>query len=249
MRTTQIFTLKKGIGKTLRAGTVDTATLSMANVAITPANFQPSTRGLSAKVSGTSAEAFDTGDVLSLDTASNKLYKAQSDGSNARKNPVGFAGCSCPGDNLPCFYIPIDPDLDLGGTVVEGTPYFVSATAGKICPYDDLEAGDTVMYVGTARASNHLEAYVRNSESQITGFTVTYNGNGSTGGTAPVDGSSPYKLGRTVTVLDEGDLVKTSYVFDHWNTAANDSGTSYDPDDTFAIGAANVTLYAQWVPE
>ena len=33
------------------------------------------------------------------------------------------------------------------------------------------------------------------------GYTVTYEGNGATGGTAPVDGSSPYRPGATVTVL------------------------------------------------
>ena len=79
-----------------------------------------------------------------------------------------------------------------------------------------------------------------------TAFTVTYNGNGSTGGTAPTDASSPYLSGATVTVIgNTGNLVKTSKNFDGWNTAADGSGTSYSPGDTFAI-AANTTLYAQW---
>ena len=79
-------------------------------------------------------------------------------------------------------------------------------------------------------------------------YTVTYNGNGSTGGTAPVDGSSPYLSGSTVTVLgNTGSLVKTNYSFANWNTAANGSGTSYAPSATFTI-AANTVLYAQWTP-
>jgi uncharacterized repeat protein (TIGR02543 family) len=77
-------------------------------------------------------------------------------------------------------------------------------------------------------------------------YTVTYNGNGSTSGTVPVDGSSPYVSGATVTVLgNTGTLAKTGYTFFGWNTAANGSGTNYAPADTFAI-AANTTLYAKW---
>ena len=78
-------------------------------------------------------------------------------------------------------------------------------------------------------------------------YTVTYNGNGNTGGTVPVDGSSPYLQGATVTVLgNTGTLVKIGYTFAGWNTAANGSGTSYSPGNTFAMGSSNVTLYAQW---
>jgi LPXTG-motif cell wall-anchored protein len=77
-------------------------------------------------------------------------------------------------------------------------------------------------------------------------YTVTYNANGATSGTAPVDGSSPYASGTTVTVLgNSGSLVKTGYGFANWNTAANGSGTSYAPSASFTIGA-NTILYAQW---
>ena len=77
-------------------------------------------------------------------------------------------------------------------------------------------------------------------------FSVTYNGNGNTGGTAPVDGNA-YTTGATVTVLgNTGPLVKTGNTFAGWNTAANGSSAGYGPGTTFAMGTANVTLYAQW---
>ena len=60
------------------------------------------------------------------------------------------------------------------------------------------------------------------------------------------DPNSPYNFGSTVTVLGPGTITRTGYTFAHWNTAANDSGTSYNPTETFSIGAANVILYAQW---
>ena len=76
-------------------------------------------------------------------------------------------------------------------------------------------------------------------------YTVTYEGNGSTSGTAPVDTSSPYASGSTVTVLGNGNLEKSDYTFSNWNTAANGSGTSYAVGSTFTITADKV-LYAQW---
>ncbi|MBN2158606.1 MAG: InlB B-repeat-containing protein [Spirochaetes bacterium] len=76
-------------------------------------------------------------------------------------------------------------------------------------------------------------------------YTVAYNGNENTGGTAPVD-STGYLAGQTVTVLGPGTLVRTGYSFSGWNTAANGSETSFAAGETFAIGTADVTLYAQW---
>ncbi len=62
----------------------------------------------------------------------------------------------------------------------------------------------------------------------INQYSVTYDGNTNTGGTAPVDGLSPYDYGSTVTVLgNTGALVKTGYTFAGWNTQANGLGTAY----------------------
>jgi len=79
-------------------------------------------------------------------------------------------------------------------------------------------------------------------------YIVTYFGNGNTGGNPPVDGLSPYNPGSIVTILgNTGSLVRISpYVFSGWNTAANGSGTSYSPTNTFIINA-NTSLYAQWI--
>jgi len=77
--------------------------------------------------------------------------------------------------------------------------------------------------------------------------SLTYDGNDNTGGTVPVDGSSPYTSGATVTVLgNNGSLVRTGYTFAGWNTAANGSGNAYDAGATFSMPDANTTLYAQW---
>ncbi|MGD9562114.1 MAG: PxKF domain-containing protein [Pyrinomonadaceae bacterium] len=77
-------------------------------------------------------------------------------------------------------------------------------------------------------------------------YTVTYDGNGNTGGTAPVDGNSPYAPDSWVGVLGPGTVVKTGFAFGGWNTAADGSGTHYKPAQLFAI-TADTTLYAEWI--
>ena len=80
-------------------------------------------------------------------------------------------------------------------------------------------------------------------------YTVTYDGNGNTAGTVPIDPLSPYQSGVTVTVFgNAGTLVKIGYTFDGWNTLADGSGVDQAEGSTFTMGASNVTLYAQWTP-
>ncbi len=77
-------------------------------------------------------------------------------------------------------------------------------------------------------------------------YSVKYEGNGATGGQEPVDSQS-YENGHTVTVSDNsGNLVRTGFTFDGWNTSADGSGVSYLANHTFNINASDVTLYALW---
>lgn len=80
----------------------------------------------------------------------------------------------------------------------------------------------------------------------VTFYTVTYSGNGSTGGSVPVDSAS-YKSGATVTVFGNTNaLMKTGYTFSGWNTSSSGTGTSYSTGSTFTMGSADVVLYATW---
>lgn len=77
-------------------------------------------------------------------------------------------------------------------------------------------------------------------------FSVTYDANGATGGSVPVD-SSTYTAGTNVTVLaNTGNLVKSGYTFVGWNATSDGSGTAYTPGSTFTMGSASIVLYAQW---
>jgi hypothetical protein len=80
--------------------------------------------------------------------------------------------------------------------------------------------------------------------------TVTYNGNGNTGGAVPVD-NNIYFNGATVTVLgNTGDLINmdgatTAYYFDGWKDGG---GTYYPVGSNFQMGTIDIVLYAQWTP-
>jgi uncharacterized protein (TIGR02145 family) len=75
-------------------------------------------------------------------------------------------------------------------------------------------------------------------------YTVTYDGNGNTGGTVP---SPQTKTKGTALTLaaNSGDLFKVGYMFSGWNTAANGSGTEYLAGSSYTEDA-NDTLFAQW---
>ena len=81
-------------------------------------------------------------------------------------------------------------------------------------------------------------------------YTVTYDGNKNTGGSAPSDNNT-YTNGATVPVVLNGALLtRIGYLFAGWNTATNGTGISYaaDGNTTFTMGATNVILYARWTP-
>jgi autotransporter-associated beta strand protein len=78
-----------------------------------------------------------------------------------------------------------------------------------------------------------------------TTYTITYDGNGNTGGTAP-----EYQIkvqGVPLTLAsNSGNLVRVGKAFGGWNTAADGSGTDYAEGATYTADAS-VTLYANWV--
>ena len=80
----------------------------------------------------------------------------------------------------------------------------------------------------------------------INQYTLTYNGNGNTGGTAP--GSVTQNYNTSVSVAGAGTLTRSGYTFGGWNTADDGSGTGYAPSSTFTFPGANTTLFAVWNP-
>ena len=86
---------------------------------------------------------------------------------------------------------------------------------------------------------------------QAVNYSVSYNANESQHQTGVTSGSLPgtvsYASGTTVVVAaNDGNLIRKGFTFDGWNTQSNGAGTTYQPGNTFVLGAANVVLYAKW---
>ena len=73
-------------------------------------------------------------------------------------------------------------------------------------------------------------------------YTITYNGNGHTGGTVPA--AIDKKHGTSIT-LSSSTPTRTGYTFAGWNTKQDGTGTTYAKGATYSTNA-DVTLYAQW---
>ena len=75
-------------------------------------------------------------------------------------------------------------------------------------------------------------------------YTVSYDGNWATSGTAPQ--ALSYLPGVTVVVMNSGTLTMTGHAFAGWNTVPGGTGTSYAPGASFIMPPGPVILYAQW---
>jgi len=80
-----------------------------------------------------------------------------------------------------------------------------------------------------------------------TKFTVSYDKNGATSGSAPAAHTNVDK-NSTVTIKgNTGSMVKTGHTFSGWNVKADGSGTNYAAGSTSASITSDVVLYAKWV--
>jgi uncharacterized repeat protein (TIGR02543 family) len=160
---------------------------------------------------------------------------------------------------LPTYSVTYDGNGSTGGTVpTDGNAYLSGATVTVANAGTMVRSGFTFTNWNTASdgsgTSYAAGASLTMGSANVTlyaiwtalpTYSVTYNGNGSDGGTVPNDGTS-YLTGSTVTVLSPGTLSLSNGIFSGWNTAADGSGTAYASGGTFAMGTGNVTLYAMW---
>jgi uncharacterized repeat protein (TIGR02543 family) len=99
---------------------------------------------------------------------------------------------------------------------------------------------------GTAYAPGQVYAFASNVTLYAQwGYQVTFNGNGSTGGSM-----SPQIDFVSATSLNANAFTKTGYVFAGWTTSATLNGTTspvYSDGQSLTLTSAT-TLYAQWAP-
>src|SRR5688572_17456215 len=145
-----------------------------------------------------------------------------------------------------------------GGTVpVDATVYESGSTAVVLDNSDLVKTNFSFVGWNTAAdgsGTDHSPSSSITMNSNITLYAkwapgvvykVTYNGNGNTSGSAPVDNTT-YAAGSQVTVQNNsGNLSKNGESFKNWNTSASGNGQSYSSGSTFNI-SGNTTLYAMY---
>ncbi len=82
-------------------------------------------------------------------------------------------------------------------------------------------------------------------EPKTTKYELNYNSNGAASGYAPY--SQRYVPGASIRVqYNYGSLALPGYVFNGWNTSADGSGTTYQPDEYLTMPHSDVVLYVRW---
>ncbi len=96
------------------------------------------------------------------------------------------------------------------------------------------------------KMAKKVDPAIYNTRPSCNTATITYNGNGATSGSVPVDGNT-YDIGAEAQIHgNTGNLAKTGYTFMGWNTADDGSGIDYLEGDTIVLMGSVTLLYAKW---
>ena len=192
-------------------------------------------------------------------TSGNKDYcqigTKKSPATNVTLTTTGFGGYKIVSASLTCYCMSAaGPKLTItaGTTKMLDSANLVQTTSTKMSSTTNnvtLGSGQSLTFsIDSNAGAGIVLVSVEVVYTNATTYTVTYDGNGKTGGSVPTD-STAYVSGATVTVKgNTGSLAKTGYSFGGWNTQPDGNGTNYAAGSgTFTI-SANTTLYAKWTP-
>ena len=103
-----------------------------------------------------------------------------------------------------------------------------------------INTGVTIKAIGVV--GGYQSSPVATFDYAVGTHTVTYNGNGNTGGTVPID-NNLYAKNSTVTVLsNSGGLTRSGYTFSGWT----DGSSTYTANSSYTMGSSNVIFTAIW---
>lgn len=125
----------------------------MVDISVTAASVA---QGSNARIAhGTFGATVTAGQVVYLDSADDEYKLADNDSATAAaKVPVGIA-LNGGADGQPAT-IQKSGEITVGGTLVAGTIYALSGTAGGIVPLADVTTGDDVVILGVAKSTTVL---------------------------------------------------------------------------------------------
>ena len=179
---------------------------------------------------------FFPGDSLSIGTTDITLYARWEKTYSVIYNGNGAEGGEVPVDETVYIEGETLTVADNSGNLTKATENFDSWNTDASGDGIKLSPGDIF-----AMGSSDITLYAQWTSKPE--YWVRYDANGGEGTDAldhlTVEGS-------TVTVASGDAFQKEEYKMTSWNTTIDGTGKAYTPGDTFTMGAADITLYAQW---
>ena len=144
-----------------------------------------------------------------------------------------------------------------GTYVTDGTAYVIPGNTGSLTRigytfsgWNTASNGTGVDYpAGVGATYSSIGNLPLFAKWQANTYTITYNGNGATSGSAPANGSyltgaaSPYTVST-----NSGTLAKTGFSFDGWyTTSTGTGGTGYVAGTDTLTTTSDITLFAKWI--
>lgn len=128
----------------------------MADLTITAANVVAGSNAV--RDSGIAGATITAGQAVYLNTATNRWMLSDNDGTGTRTvNGIALNGASA---NQPIAVMK-GGDVTIGATLTAGTDYWLSATAGGICPRADLDVGMDTIQIGVAKSATVLAVSIQ----------------------------------------------------------------------------------------
>lgn len=104
---------------------------------------------------GIAGETITAGQVVYKSSTTGKYMKADNNSGTAEARAARGVAMNGAALNQP-LAIQKDGDITIGATLTAGTAYYLSATAGAICPLADLSTGMYVCLLGLAKSTTVL---------------------------------------------------------------------------------------------
>lgn len=128
----------------------------MTDLVITAANVVAGSNAT--RDTGAAGETITAGKAVFLNTATNRWMLSDNNGTGTRTvKGIALNGASA---NQPVAVLK-DGDITIGATLTAGTDYWLSATAGGICPRADLDVGMDTIQIGVAKSTTVLAVNIQ----------------------------------------------------------------------------------------
>ena len=134
-----------------------------------------------------------------------------------------------------------------GSTITLSSGSGLTRTGYTFGGWNTSAAGTGINYPAgfSYTVSGNITLYAKWDAIAAQQYTVTFDANGATSGTAPAAQTASY--GSGITLPSSSGLSRTGYTFGGWNTNTSGTGTNYSGGSSYTV-SGNVTLYAEWEP-